>query len=323
MIHPDVIGCDIAKAHLDFFDSGLERHFRIDNTPAAISAWLDGLDGRGVHIVFEATGRYDRQLRIALETPELPYSRVNPARARDFAKAIGLLAKTDAIDARLLARMGQSLPLSTQAPDDPARHVLARLHTRRDQLVAMRQQERTRLHETEGIERDSAESHMAWLDAEVARIEMACRDVLKAEKTLQEQEARLRSIPGIGPVAALTLIAHMPELGNRSAKAIAALAGLAPFNVDSGTSRGKRHIRGGRKRIRDALYMAALTASRMPRAFKSHADQNEGGRQALQGRHHCACPQIARHRKRHHQGQNNLPTNHLTNTVASQSKSQR
>ncbi|MQV94171.1 transposase [Sinorhizobium medicae] len=152
---------------------------------------------------------------------------------------------------------------------------------------------------------------------------MACRDVLKAEKTLQEQEARLRSIPGIGPVAALTLIAHMPELGNRSAKAIAALAGLAPFNVDSGTSRGKRHIRGGRKRIRDALYMAALTASRMPRAFKSHADQNEGGRQALQGRHHCACPQIARHRKRHHQGQNNLPTNHLTNTVASQSKSQR
>ncbi|WP_018208044.1 IS110 family transposase [Sinorhizobium medicae] len=273
MIHPDVIGCDIAKAHLDFFDSGLERHFRIDNTPAAISAWLDGLDGRGVHIVFEATGRYDRQLRIALETRELPYSRVNPARARDFAKAIGLLAKTDAIDARLLARMGQSLPLSTQAPDDPARHVLARLHTRRDQLVAMRQQERTRLHETEGIERDSAESHMAWLDAEGARIEMACRDVLKAEKTLQEQEARLRSIPGIGPVAALTLIAHMPELGNRSAKAIAALAGLAPFNVDSGTSRGKRHIRGGRKRIRDALYMAALTASRMPRAFKSHADQ--------------------------------------------------
>ncbi|MQX94987.1 transposase, partial [Sinorhizobium medicae] len=109
MIHPDVIGCDIAKAHLDFFDSGLERHFRIDNTPAAISAWLDGLDGRGVHIVFEATGRYDRQLRIALETRELPYSRVNPARARDFAKAIGLLAKTDAIDARLLARMGQSL----------------------------------------------------------------------------------------------------------------------------------------------------------------------------------------------------------------------
>ncbi|PLT98119.1 hypothetical protein BMJ34_16025 [Sinorhizobium medicae] len=82
-----------------------------------------------------------------------------------------------------------------------------------------------------------------------------------------------KAIPGIGPVAALTLIAHMPELGNRSAKAIAALAGLAPFNVDSGTSRGKRHIRGGRKRIRDALYMAALTASRMPRAFKSHADQ--------------------------------------------------
>jgi transposase len=273
MIHPDVIGCDIAKAHLDFFDSGLDRHVRIDNVPAAIAAWLDGLGDRKVHIVLEATGRYDRQLRLALEARQQSYSRVNPARARDFAKAIGLLAKTDAIDARLLATMGRSLTLAAQAPDDPARHALARLHGRRDQLVTIRQQERTRLHEAEGVERDSLESHMSWLDAEITRIEKQCRDALKADESLKEQDIRLRSIPGIGPVAALTLIAHMPELGDRSAKAAAALAGLAPFNVDSGTLRGKRHIRGGRKRVRDALYMAALTASRMPSAFKAYADR--------------------------------------------------
>src|SRR5262245_63595901 len=98
MIQPDVIGCDIAKAHLDFFDGGRGRHSRIDNTPAAIAAWLATLDGRDVHVVFEATGRYDGRLRAALEAAQRPYSRVNPARARDFAKAIGRLAKTDMID---------------------------------------------------------------------------------------------------------------------------------------------------------------------------------------------------------------------------------
>lgn len=273
MIHSDVIGCDIAKAHLDVFDSGLQRALSIDNAPAAIAAWLDGFDGRAVLIVFEATGRYDRQLRLALEARGEPYCRVNPARVRDFAKAIGLLAKTDAIDARLLARMGQSLSLSTQQPDDPARHALARLHTRRDQLVAMRQQERTRLHEADGTEHESIVAHLIWLDGEIAGIERACRQALQENERMKAQATRLRSIPGIGPVAALTLITHLPELGNRSPKALAALAGLAPFNVDSGASRGKRHIRGGRKRVRDALYMAALTASRMPTAFKPYADR--------------------------------------------------
>lgn len=273
MIHPDVIGCDIAKAHLDFFDSGLARHVRIDNTPTAIAAWLDGLTDRQVHIIMEATGRYDQKLRLALETREQSYSRVNPARARDFAKAIGLLAKTDTIDARMLAHMGETLPLKSQAPKDHSLQSLTRLQTRRDQLVATRQQERTRLHEAEGFERDSLERHVSWLDTEIDHIEAECRKALNADETLKAQETRLRSIPGIGPIVALTLMTHMPELGDRCSKAAAALAGLAPFNVDSGTLRGNRHIRGGRKRVRDALYMAALAASRMPSAFKPYADQ--------------------------------------------------
>jgi transposase len=273
MIHDDVIGCDVAKAHLDFFDSRLDRHCRIDNQPAAIARWLEGLEGRTVHIVLEATGRYDSKLRSALEAAGQPYWRINPARARDFARFMGKRAKTDVIDARLLARLGESQPLKTQAPDDPTRHALGRLHARRHQLVVLRQQEQNRLHEAEAIERDSLERHITWLDREIADVEAACRAQLKDDEELRRHEKRLRSVPGIGPVTAMTLIAFLPELGTGTAKGMAALAGLAPFNVDSGTLRGQRHIGGGRKPIRDGLYMAAITASRCAGPFKDYAAQ--------------------------------------------------
>ncbi|MBC7179925.1 MAG: IS110 family transposase [Roseovarius sp.] len=267
MIHPVFIGCDVSKSHLDLFDSMTDQHLRIDNTQAAIEAWLGTVEGRNGTVILEATGRYDRCLCAALERHGRPYCRVNPARARDFARAAGLLAKTDAIDARMLARMGQTLSPSVSKPPDPTRRRLAEMHTRRDQLVAMRQQERVRVHSAEPTERDSIERHIAWLDAEITSVEKACLDHVRADKSLSEQNARLRSIPGIGVVTAFTLLAHMPELGDASPKAVAALAGLAPFNVDSGMQRGQRHIRGGRKRVRDALYMAALVAYRLNKPF--------------------------------------------------------
>jgi len=267
MLHPVFIGCDVSKAHLDLFDSQTRTHLRLDNTPAAVEAWLAALGGRDVTVILEATGRYDRCLCAALERNGRAYCRVNPARARDFARASGLLAKTDAIDARMLARMGETLRPAVSTPPDPARRRLADLHARRDQLVSMRQQERARLHGSEPAERDSLERHLAWLDAEIAMVEEACSNLVQADERLSEQNARLRSIPGIGPVTAFTLIALMPELGEGSSKAMAALAGLAPFNVDSGLQRGQRHIRGGRKRVRDALYMAALVAHRLRKPF--------------------------------------------------------
>lgn len=271
MIHPVFIGCDVSKAHLDFFDDETQAHMRIANTPCAIATWLDALDGREATVVLEATGRYDRRLCALLEERRRPYCRVNPARARDFARALGRLAKTDAIDARLLARLGRTLQPVPTPPVDRGRRALSGLHGRRDQLVGMRQQEKTRLHEADPAERDSLERHIAWLSEEITRIEQACREALDADVQLREQSMRLRSIPGIGPVTALTLLTQMPELGNRSEKAVAALAGLAPFNADSGTQRGQRHIRGGRKRVRDALYMAALVACRMKSRFATKA----------------------------------------------------
>lgn len=267
MIHPVYIGCDVAKAHLDLFDAETQKYIHIDNTASAIDEWLITLEGREAHVILEATGRYDRLLCAALERWQRPYCRVNPARARDFARATGQLAKTDAIDARLLARMGQTLAPAVTTPLDPARQRLASLQTRRDQLVAMRQQERLRLHTADPSEVDSIERHLGWLDAEIAAIEKECQSHVRENAALSGQSARLRSIPGIGPVTAFTLMAHMPEMGGSSARAMAALAGLAPFNADSGIHRGQRHIRGGRKRVRDALYMAALVAYRLKSPF--------------------------------------------------------
>ena len=261
-IDPCSIGCDVSKHHLDVFDGQTGRAIRIANDADAIADWLSRLDGRTVFVTFEATGRYDSRLRQALVAAGIAHTRVNPARARDFARALGLLAKTDRIDARLLATMGSVLRLGPDQPtgDDAARHTLAELHGRRDQLVAMRQQERLRLADSTPAEAPSIERHLVWLDAEIKAIEAQRSEALRSHAELGRLYRLLTSVPGIGPVAATTLIALMPELGNTSPKAMAALAGLAPFNRDSGQFRGTRTIRGGRKRVRDALYMAAVSA---------------------------------------------------------------
>lgn len=266
-IYPGIIGIDVSKHTLDIFDGSIGTSVRIANEAAAIAArvtsWIDAL------VVFEATGRYDGKLRRALQAAGIRFARVNPSRARAFAAALGLLAKTDAIDARMLAAMGQALELTPEHQHDELRSQLASLHKRRDQLVAIRKQERTRLSEGDAAWQLNIERHIAWLSAEIAALERQCRDLIASNAKLDRLYHLLRSIPGIGPVTAATLIALLPELGCRSPKTIAALAGLAPFNVDSGLFRGQRMIRGGRKRVRDALYMAAVTAARSQSRFQT------------------------------------------------------
>jgi transposase len=267
-LHLCFIGCDIAKQHLDLFDEARGESLRIANTTAAIEDWLARLDTTRAFIAFEATGPYDRALQRALAQAGCRFVRVNPARARDFARASGRLAKTDAIDAQMLAAMARALALAPDQPADPARQHLARLHRRRDQLVAMRACERVRNGE-DGDPAGSLDRHLTWLDDEIATLERLIDEALHADQRLSELQALLRSAPGVGPVTAATLIALMPELGRCSAKAIAALAGLAPFNNDSGRLRGQRSIRGGRRRVRRALYMAALAAIRTSPRFKA------------------------------------------------------
>lgn len=269
MITPGYVGIDISKQFLDLFDDSLGTAERCPNTPQAIAGLVARWHTRDLFVLFEATGAYDRNLRQALAAAGIRFSAVNPARARDFARATGRLAKTDSLDARMLAAMARALQPQPQAPHLPERETLARLNRRRDQLVDCRKRERTRREaETDTDLLVDLDLHIAFLDARIAAVEARIRALLNTP-ALAAPLRLLRSIPGVGPVAAAVLLARMPELGTTTPKAAAALAGLAPFNVDSGTFRGKRSIRGGRNRVRQALYMAAVTASRCHPRFKN------------------------------------------------------
>ncbi len=263
-IHRHVIGIDVSKHHLDIHDRGARR---IANDATAIAGFVAELPQHAL-VVFEATGAYDNALRQALEAAGRHHARVNPAQARDFARAAGVLAKTDAVDARVLALMGARLDLRHSQPPSPARRQLAQLNQRRDQLVLMRKQEKTRLADAAGLADDLVD-HIAWLDQRIAALEQRIQHFVAADPELRQAAHLLQSVPGIGPVTATTLLALMPELGQRRRRAIAALAGLAPINADSGTKRGQRHIRAGRRRVRTALYMAAVTGTRANSRLKT------------------------------------------------------
>ena len=263
------VGIDVSKQYLDIFDEALGVPERIANAPQAITQ-IAARWRCDVLVVFEATGVYDLELREALGRAGIRFARINPARARDFARASGRLAKTDPIDARMLAAFGRVMQPATEQAVNPARNALARLAKRRDQLVLMRAQEKNR--RSEADDRALAERIsrlIEVLDSEIAEIEADIKELIKAEPEITDEARLMRSLPGVGPVACMQLIAKMPELGRVGAKQIAALAGLAPFNVDSGAFRGKRKITGGRKRVRDALYMAALNAVRRADPFKA------------------------------------------------------
>jgi transposase len=266
------VGIDVACAHLDIFDESRGPLPRIANEAETIAAFLAGLTGN-VTVVFEATGPYDRVLRQALAAARLTSIRVNPARARDFARAAGYLAKTDAVDARMLAAMGRAIALPAEEPLDPARIELAALVRQRDRVVEVRAEERRRhLQCCDRRVEASIARHIAWLTAEIAALEDAIAAALAAAPHLRAMQRLLQTAPGVGPVTATILLAQMPELGHRSPRTIAALAGVAPLNNDSGERRGRRAIKGGRRRVRRALYMAALSAIRaVPRFAAAYA----------------------------------------------------
>jgi transposase len=265
---PSRIGIDVSKAWLDIFDATTRTLFRCPNTPDDIARFLATL-GPNTTLLFEATAPYDMDLRRALATAPCRVIRVNPGRARDFARASNYLAKTDAIDARMLAAMASAIDLPGEPPFDEEREALAALHRRRDQLVEMRAVERGRKASVpDMVERASIERHIHWLDGEIKMLEGQIRAAIK-QPAFARKAALLRSLKGVGEVTIATLLALLPELGYRSHKGIAALAGLAPVNCDSGTFRGQRRIRGGRRRVRQALYMAALAAIRGIPRFKA------------------------------------------------------
>ena len=257
------VGIDVAKAQLDIALRPTGERWSVPNDEASIATLVAQLQAVApTLIVLEATGGYQRAVVAALAAAGLPVVVANPRQTRDFAKATGQLAKTDALDARALAHFADAVRPTPRPVPDAQTEALRALLTRRRQLVAMRTAESNRLGTAPAPVQADIEAHLAWLDQRLATLDDDLDTTLRASPVWRERDALYRSVPGIGPVSARTLLLDLPELGTLSRQRIAALAGVAPFNCDSGTMRGRRAIWGGRAPLRATLYMATLVAVR-------------------------------------------------------------
>jgi transposase len=259
-----VIGIDIGKAEVSIAVHPSGPTWTSATTEAALAELVRRLVAvRPGLIVMEATGGYEVPVAVACATAGLPVAIVNPLQVRAFARAVGRIAKTDAIDAGILALFGARVQPPPRPGVDAATQALAALVARRRQLLEMLGAEQRRLeHATTNPVRRDLRNHIRWLARRVKDVDDDLTGAIQASPLWRVQENLLRSVPGIGPTTARTLLAELPELGTLSRRAIAALVGVAPFNRDSGRWRGHRTIGGGRASVRSALYMAALVASR-------------------------------------------------------------
>jgi transposase len=257
-----VVGLDVSKAWLDGYVPTGGRRFRVRNDPAGIGELVRKLDGStGWLVVMEASGGYERTAHGTLTAQGVPAAIVNPKRVRDFAKASGLLAKTDQVDARLIARYGAVMrPAATPAPD-LARAELREILAGRRQLVAEIAARKQQLEQLRSpLMRARVAKALAFLQEEAKTLLALLRERIAADRALAADFALLMSMPGCGPVLAATLLAELPELGTLDRRKIAALAGLAPIAKDSGLRERRRVIQGGRGQVRNALYMASLAS---------------------------------------------------------------
>ena len=263
------VGIDVAKAHLDAAVSGARQVRRFGNDPpghAGVIEWIRSAKLRPLLVCMEGTGGYEKPLAAALQAKGFPVAVVNPKRARDFAKGMGLLAKTDRVDARMLAEFAaaiarsDSLQRHVKAAPDPKREWLTALVTRRRQLLTMQQAERQRIEQTPKALHPGLQTVIEVLQEHIHGIET------QMEQTIREHYAALdrllQSASGVGRQTSSMLVGGVPELGRLTRRQIAALVGLAPFARDSGKHKGRRKIQGGRFDVRRVLYMATLTATR-------------------------------------------------------------
>lgn len=256
------IGLDVSKASLDACVAGGEA-WQVENADRAVEALCARIAPlQPTLIVLEATGGYELRAAAALAAAGLPVAVVNPRQVRRFAQATGKLAKTDRIDAQILAAFAAAVhPPARPLPDEETREIEA-LIARRHQLNAMLTAERNRLEKALPAMGREIKTHIAWLRRQLAKIDEQLDDTIRRSPIWRFKDDLLQSVPGVGGKTSATLLALLPELGTLDRKQIAALVGVAPFNNDSGTRRGRRSVWGGRARVRGALYMAALVAAR-------------------------------------------------------------
>ena len=258
-----VVGIDVSKAMLDVAALPSGEVLQFANDPNGIDELGKRLRSLAADlVVMEATGGYETAVATALVGSGLRVAVVNPRQIRDFAKATGRLAKTDRIDAQVIAAFGQAIePEVVRLPDEDARELEALL-VRRRQLVAMRVQEVNRLGLMQGAMRKRIKAHIEWLEKEIGKLDIDLTAGLRSSPAWRAKDELLRSFKGVGPITSSTLLIALPEIGQFDRRVIAALVGVAPYNCDSGVMRGRRSIYGGRSQVRTVLYMAATTAIR-------------------------------------------------------------
>jgi transposase len=258
------VGIDVSKETLDMAVHASEQRWRFANTDNGITEALACLEELSpALVVLEATGGMEYPLAAALAVAKIPVAVVNPRHVRDFARATGRLAKTDSIDAKVLAHFASAVhPTPRPLPDTQGQELKA-IVTRRRQLIEMLTAERNRLHSARSkAVKAHIRAHIAWLEKEMIQINDDLGHSIRETPVWEEKDDLLKSVPGVGPVLSTTILADLPELGLLDRKQIAALVGVAPFNRDSGHIRGQRAVWGGRAVVRSALYMATLVATR-------------------------------------------------------------
>jgi len=257
------VGIDVSKTKLDVAIDQDGEYWQTNNDGVGIRKIVERLLAiRPTLIVVESTGGLEMALITELYAAGLPFALVHPARVRDFARSIGLLAKTDKLDARLLARFAEAIkPPLSHLPGEAEQYLNA-LMLRRRQLLDILVDEKNHLVSTRLSLRSMVEEHLTWLQKEVAELDQQIADQIQQIPQFKEKEAILRSAKGVGPVLCAKLLSGLPELGQLNRKKIAALVGVAPFNDDSGYRRGKRRTKGGREDVREVLYMGTVAAAR-------------------------------------------------------------
>jgi len=271
------VGVDIAKDSLDVCFLGTEKRFTTTNDQAGFRQLLQGLPSvEGCLVVVEATGGYQREMVAELIAAGHQVAVVNPRQVRDFARGLGILAKTDRLDAEVIARFGQQAKPRPTEKMPEKQDELQQLVVRRRQLIDLRTAENNRLPlaRSKSVIK-SIRSMVEQLQKKIRQIEKEITDLVESDDQLQYQATLMESVPGVGAVTAAALLAELPELGRLNRQEIAALAGLAPFNRDSGKFHGRRSIWGGRATVRKALYMAALTARRCNPAIRALSQRLE------------------------------------------------
>ena len=257
------VGIDVAKDRVDIAVRPTGEYWDVTYDEAKVAALVAQLQTlQPAAVILESTGGLELPLVAALAAAALPVAVVNPRQVRDFAKSTGRLAKTDRLDAQVLAHFAEAVGPPLRPLRDAETQALSAVLGRRRQVMAMLVAEKNRLSRAALEVRPRIQSHITWLEQELNDVDAELRQMIRRSPVWREQDDLLRSVPGVGEQVSLTLLADLPELGRLDRKQIAALVGVAPYNRDSGPHRGKRTVWGGRSRVRAALYMGALVASR-------------------------------------------------------------